>query len=253
MFQDHCCQYKSDYYIIQSVLAISLYFQDDQKMGHFGWLVSHAVWRLIEIIWLYFWSRIGGATMVRHWATLQCTEQLGNAFACVGFCILHWFVLHSTVFGAELQYLCIAFHCIALLWTELHLGCNGRHIIVLLLASFFSSTFAFDLKKLQDYIFHCRFIFSSNLLSLWASCMARIWCGTTSRLHARDRIGIVASGRFSSFHCRPPTSSPPWNFCSSSHSNIIIFTIVLIHGSFGEASAPHLGCIFGVFPKGGGW
>ena len=68
-----------------------------------------------------------------HWATLQCTEQLGNTFPCVlylvvlhsTFCILRLVVLHSAVFGAALQYLCIA-----LLWTELHLGCTT-------LASFF--------------------------------------------------------------------------------------------------------------------
>ena len=28
--------------------------------GTFGWLVSHTEWRLIEIIWLCLWSRIGG-------------------------------------------------------------------------------------------------------------------------------------------------------------------------------------------------
>ena len=44
MFQDHCCQYKFNYYIIQHVLAISLYFQDDQKMGHFGLIsLTHGV------------------------------------------------------------------------------------------------------------------------------------------------------------------------------------------------------------------
>ena len=88
--------------------------------GTFGWLVSHTEWRLIEIIWLCLWSRIGGGGQ-----------------AC------NFIELHRSALYWALYMLC-TIYCASLGFTWLHaLQCNvfwssasmmQHHIAQLLLA-----------------------------------------------------------------------------------------------------------------------
>ena len=80
--------------------------------GTFGWLVSHTEWRLIEIIWLCLWSRIGGGGQAcnfielhrsaLYWA-LHALHYITFYWALLGFTWLHALQC-SAVFWSSASY-----------------------------------------------------------------------------------------------------------------------------------------------------
>ena len=83
--------------------------------GTFGWLVSHTEWRLIEIIWLCLWSRIGGGGQACNFIELHRSALYWALYmlctiycASLGFTWLH--ALQCNVFWSSASY-CTAFAC----------------------------------------------------------------------------------------------------------------------------------------------
>ena len=187
--------------------------------GTFGWLVSHTEWRLIEIIWLCLWSRIGGGGQACNFIELHRPLRfIGLYMLCT---ILHFIGLYWALHG---YMLCSAVQCFDLL----------HHIAQLLLArmllnktnvlqSFWGMTFCcwFTFKRFI-FLTLCSDASVAKILQRCCLHVAPVWQEYHRDVSRRIELAIVASGSF----WLPLTWSPPWNF--SSRSNII-FILTLIN------------------------
>ena len=166
--------------------------------GTFGWLVSHTEWRLIEIIWLCLWSRIGGGGQAcnfielhrsaLYWA-LHALHYITFYWALLGFTWLHALQC-SAVFWSSASY-CTAFEqakCFAVLL--------GDDILLLI---------HFQTVYFPDTLLRC--FCGKNptaLLPARCPCMARI----SPRRLSSDRIGncclwelLIASHLITTLEC----------------------------------------------------